>query len=392
MENKITIALEIKSGDLKKEIETILGEVSDLAVKHWQDGVGEKGKAATSVQPDIILVEDVPASGPVKDRVKALRGNYPDAVVFVVSPDPRPEHIVEAMKAGAREYLVSPIKKKVLENAVDEVRSSLANSGKMGRGRTYSFIGSKGGLGTTFLAVNTAVAMSENDKTAVSMVDMSCQSGDAAVLLDLKPGAGLADLARNFHRLDISLLRGTMKKHSSGLQFLGAPVQPEMCEDIKPEHVRKVLELLEKMSNQIVVDCHSMFVNDNAVESFKKSEKVFIVTELTIPSIRNAVRLLNVMQEVGIEKKRIEVVVNRFEKSYSLSIEEAEKSLKKRIFWLFPNHHQDVMTSINRGVPLLNFLPHCQLSTNISSFAERLVDPGKIDNFRGARGMFGQAI
>jgi len=165
-----------------------------------------------------------------------------------------------------------------------------------------------------------------------------------------------------------------------------------MCEDIKPEHVRKALGLLEKMSNQIVVDCSSMFVNDTAVESFKKSEKVFIVTELTIPSIRNAVRLINVMEDVGIEKKRIAIVVNRFEKSYSLSIEEAEKSFKKKVFWLFPNDHQDVMTSINRGVPLVHFLPHCQLSTNITSFAERLVEPAKIDNFRGARGMFGQAL
>ncbi len=392
MDNKITIALEINSHDLRKEIEKILKSIPDLSIKEWQDGVGEKGQVATKVKPDVILVEDDPNYGPVKNRVDALKRNYPEAVVFVVSPDPRPEHIVEAMKAGAREYLVSPIKKHVLENAIDEVHSSLTDAGKMGRGRVYSFIGSKGGLGTTLLAVNTAVAMAENHKTAVSMVDMSWQSGDSAVLLDLNPGTGFAELCRNFHRLDLSLLKGTLKKHSSGIEYLGAPVQPEMCEDIQPQHVKKALELLEKISNQIVVDCSSMFINDCAVESFKESEKVFIVTELTIPSIRNAVRLMNVMGDVGIERKRIEIVVNRFEKSYSLSIEEAEKSLKKKIFWLFPNDHQDVMTSINRGVPLVHFLPHCQLSTNIASFAERLVDPSKIDSFRGARGMFGQAI
>lgn len=391
MTNIITIATEISSHDLSREVTDVLKKIPDVEISPWLDGLGEKGAVAVKKKPEIILVEDDPKYGVIVDRIVALKRNFNGAVIFVVSPDPRPEHIVEAMKAGAREYLISPIKSRILENAVDEVRADLASAGKMSRGNVFSFIGSKGGLGTTVLAVNTAVAMAKALHGAVSMVDMSWQSGDSSVLLDMEADAGFAELSRNFHRLDVALLKGVMKKHSTGIEYLGAPYKPELCEDIKPEHVAKTISLLKKISDQVIIDCSSMFINECVIEAFNLSNRIFVVTELSIPSVRNAVRMMGLMTDLKIDPQKVEVVVNRFEKNSTLSVEEAEKSLKKRISWLFPNDHHDVIASINRGIPLVHFLPHSPLSTNVVSFCKHLVNPHKED-YRGARGLFGQTV
>ena len=135
-----------------------------------------------------------------------------------------------------------------------------------------------------------------------------------------------------------------------------------------------------------------MYVNDCGVASFRQSEKVFIVTELALPALRNAVRLKRLLTELGIRSDKIEYVVNRYHKGGTLSIESAEETLHKRIYWLFPNDYADVIQSINRGTPIVQFLPHSQLATNISAFVERLLNPAAHNGFRGIRGIFGKAV
>ena len=393
MKNKITIAIEIADAGCVKTLVDALKTLPDVETVQWFNGTGEKGALAVKGSPVVIIIDDQPeTSHSATDRVAILRLAFPQAAIFVVSTDTRPEHIVEMMKAGAAQFLVTPINPKVLTNAIDEIRSRLAASGKGAKGTVYSFISSKGGLGTTVITVNTAVTLARNKKATVALCDMSLQSGDASVLLDIAPVTTITDLSRNIHRLDISLLRDAMSRHHSGLAFLPAPGDPEDSAEVSAEHVARILELSRQLFDVVLVDCASMWVADRTIEIFNLSDKIFVVTDLSVPAVRNAARLCKLIAKLGIDQKKIEVVVNRYLKGGALSIEEVEKTLKKKIYWLYPNDFVDIVSSINQGEPLVEKQPGAPFSKNIIEFAEKIGNPRADANYRGLRGTFGKAI
>lgn len=392
MADKILIAIEITDRALARLLQETLGELAGTALLHWQGAMGEKGALSVKTPPDIIIIDEDPSLGPLTSRIAAVKRSFPKSVLFVISSDQHPEAIVEAMRAGAANYLLAPVKPSQLVGAIEDVRASLANAGRIAKGSVFSFISSKGGLGSTVIAVNTAVALATRKHEATALFDMSFQSGDSSVLLDVVPEASMADICRNFHRLDAAFLKSAMVRHESTLELLAAPFRPERCEEIEAAHVERILDLMKKLYDTVIVDCTSMFINDCAFESFKASERTIITTDLSVPAIRNAARLAKLIYELGIDQNRVEFVINRFVKGTTLSIEEAEKSLQKRIFWLFPNDFNDIVTSINKGIPLVQLLPHAPFSENVIQFSERLLIPNADSAYRGMRGTFGKAL
>jgi pilus assembly protein CpaE len=173
---------------------------------------------------------------------------------------------------------------------------------------------------------------------------------------------------------------------------MAAPANPSEVTRIEPEHLDTILQLARKLYDHIVIDCTSMSLDKCNLEVLKASEKVYLVVDLSLPAIRNAARLSDLLEKSGIPPAKIEVTANRFIKGGSLSLSEVEKTLKKRLYWLFPNDFKNVISSINKGIPLIKFNPGAPLSKNILNFAEKLKDPHAQEHFRGVRGTLGRAI
>jgi pilus assembly protein CpaE len=392
MPSKVNIAIELADSDLAK---SMLGEfqaIPNVEAVQWFVGMGEKGPTTVKTVPHIIVFDDDPDARTVARRIQLFREKFPLAAYFVVTANQDPQHIVEVMKAGVAEYLVTPIHAKTLAHAVEDVRTKLANGGKIARGSVYSFVSSKGGLGSTVVATNTAYALAQRKDVNVALFDMSLQSGDASVLLDLVPNTTIFDLVKNFHRLDASFLGAAMVNASKGLDFLAAPPNPEDYIDIQPLHVATILELARKLYDHIVVDCPSMSIDERTIEIFKGSEKIFLVIDLSVPAIRNAARLCELLEKDGISLNKVEITANRYIKGGSLSVSEVEKTLGKPLFWLFPNDFKNVISSINKGIPLIKFNPGCPFSKNIMNFVDKVKGPFAQEQFRGVKGLFGRAI
>jgi len=392
MPRKLLLAIAISDNRLVHVLEEKLKEFPNLDVAQWFDSAGEKGALAVKGSPDIIMLDDTTEAESIFNRLKQIRQNFPQAAIFVVSSNQFPQHIVEVMKAGVAEYLVTPINDKVLKNAIEDVRSDLASAGQISRGSIYSFISSKGGLGSTVLTVNTACAMAKHKESRVALFDMSFQSGDATVLLDLYPQTTISDIIRNYHRLDSSFLLAAMTKHASGLEFMAAPNNPEDCEAIKAEHISNILNLAQKIFDQVLVDCTSMSINDSNIEIFKASETIFLVTDMSVPAIRNCSRLIKLLEKLGIDPCRIQVVINRYIKGGTLSLSDIEKNLNKEIFWMYPSDFKGVVSSINKGEPLMLSHSGSPLAKNVAQFVEKLKSPESSRSYRGIRGAFGKAL
>ena len=393
MDQALNIAVSIDDSTLAESIVSQLQSTSDIKTSRWN------GKLRTDkLHPQIIIVADNgPVGEVISQKVSRLSKDFSQSSIFVVSKDTRPENIVDVMKAGGAEYLLAPVDRKILINAIEEVRvkhteAAMTQTGKSRQGAVYSFISAKGGLGSSVLAVNTAAAMALNDMGRVVLQDIGFQSGDSSVYLDIVPETSIVDLCRNFHRLDVSLLKGAMSKHNSGVELLAAPLNQEDSEEISPEHIIKVFDLLPQAYDNVIIDCTSMYINDCSIEAFNASDKIFIVTDFSVPALRNASRLSQLFRKLGIRVETIEFVVNRFSKGDTFQIDEAQKSLNKRFFWLFPNQFDDIVSSINEGIPLVQSHPRSGFSKNIKEFVQKLHDPEKYREYRGIRSVFRRAI
>lgn len=391
MAKQISVAIDISDSRLAKSVLDVVKDIPDVQVAQIFDSMLEKGPLAIKTSPNIIILDD-PSEEDFSHKFSTLRRVFPQAYVFVVSSDKSPKKIIEVMKMGVAEYLVTPLGDKILENAIAEVRLKMANAGQIARGSVYSFISSKGGLGATVIAVNAAIALTMDKRQSVALCDMSFQSGDASVLLDIVPQTSIYDLCQNFHRLDVSYLQGSMVKHRSGLDFLAAPLNPEEGEEITARHIAMVLDLEKKLYDHVIIDCASMFVDDSTVEAFKVSDKIFVITDLSVPAVRNTVRLCKLIEKIGINSNKLHIVVNRYTKGGTLSLDEAEKTLGKNIFWIFPNNFDDIITSINQGVPLVMHVPGAPFSRNVLEFSRKLLHDQPDTTYRGIRGAFGKAI
>jgi len=206
------------------------------------------------------------------------------------------------------------------------------------------------------------------------------------------PTTTIRDISRNYSRLDNSFLRGAMSRHKSGLDFLAAPLDPEDSREVSGDHIARILSLARKLYDRVVVDCTSMFTNEGNVEAFKSSEKIFVVTDLSIPAVRNAARLLRLLAKADLPTDQVEVVVNRYIKGSALSLDEAESTMGRRAYWLFPNDFNNVVSSINEGVPLVKAKAGAPFARSLADFVEKLVDPQADADYRGIRGTFGRAI
>jgi len=384
----ISVALNLHDRELLRQITSHLAELGGTKI------VGSStNDSLPPADAQVVVVEDPPTGLDVLDKLHKLREHLSGAAVFVVSGRSEPEHIVEVMQAGAVEYFLTPMSPQKLLVALDKVRGLLSDLTASAKGSVYSFISSKGGLGATVLAVNTAAAMALRGAGSVALVDNSLQSGDSSVLLDLIPERTIEDICRHFHRLDASFLRGAMVTHSSGLHFLAAPAAPEDSGGIRSEHLSRVLDLAKEVYSQTVVDCQSMSVDQYSVEAFKASDKIFIITDMSVPAVRNATRLIQLIHKLRINPHKVEVVVNRFIRGGGgPPVSEIEKTLGRRVFWLFPNNFGDVIASINQGIPLVKAHPGNVFSKNVNEFVDRLLHLPSPEAYRGVKGLLGRPV
>lgn len=392
MTKELIVALEISRSELAGALNGMARGIPGIKALQWTGNLSEKGSLAVKTVPDVIVIDDAPEHGVLLSRVRTIKDNFPQAALLVISSNCDPQQIINIMKAGAAEYLVQPIAEKIFVNAIEEVRAKLTNAGRLAQGSIYSFISAKGGVGATVLAANTAAALAIARKNAVALIDMSLQSGDASVLLDVVPQTTILDICQNIHRLDVAFLRGVMIHHSSGLSFLAAPQNPEDSDDILSEHIASILDLARKLHDHIIIDCSSMNVSDCSVEAFRRSDKVFVVTDMSVPSIRNTVRLCKLIRKIGIGADKVEIIINRFIKDSVLSIGEIEKNFDKPAYWMVPNDFSDIVSSINRGIPLVKLTPGAPFSRNIAQFIRKFQNQLDEPSFRGIRGMFGKTL
>jgi len=312
------------------------------------DPVTRRVRAAN---PDVTLV-DIPAENPTPAlrAIELLHQEMNEAAIFAIGNLNQPQVIVNAMRAGAREFIERPTTTTDLLEAFVRLTTAQRRGRQEGvRGRIFSVINAKGGNGATTVAVNLALAL-QSAHSQTALVDVA-PLGHAALHMNLKPVFTVADAASNLHRMDASLLESFMARHGSGLQLLAGSNVPATVDPSTADFVR-LFDMLVTHFRYVVVDASSRFdAASRLIASL--SETVLLVACSDVASLWSAARVQQYLAETG-NRDRVRLVLNRFRKVPGFSEADAEAAVGAKLLWRIPNQYFAISGAIDRGTPVMD--------------------------------------
>lgn len=391
-EEKIRVVIVDDIAETRENIRKLLQFENDVEVV----GVARTGREACDlareIKPDVILMD---INMPDMDGITAtenIRRLVPFVQMIILSVQSDPSYMRRAMLAGARDFLTKP-------PAVDELTGAIRRAGAMAhderaksqtaqaiqatgsgsptntlpmgaQGKVIVVYSPKGGTGCTTITTNLAMAL-HNEETPVVLVDGNLQFGDVAIFLNEQGKNSIADLAPRVDELDPEIVDGVLLTHgNSGVRVLAAPFRPEQSEGVTGEQFVKVLNFLRRMFSYVLVDTSSTLTDTTLGAIQDASDLVLLVTTQDIPSIKNARLFLDLADALGIQRKRILFVMNRFDKRIGITPEKVGESFKQEIVAVLPLDEKTVVPSVNRGIPFLLNNKSQPISRSIFSITE----------------------
>src|SRR5438874_3567133 len=329
-------------------------------------------------QPDVAVVALDADHAKALQLIAQLARECPGLPILAVSGRGDGQSILQALRSGAKEFLTAPVVLEELLTALQRLqRTRLADDGTPfnGAAKADSLViavaGARGGVGSTNIAVNLGCTLAQNPAFAVALIDLDLALGDADVALDLMPDYTLADVALNIERLDMTFLRRSLSKHSSGLSLLPHPVQMEDVGLIREEHLQRVIGLLRASYSHLVLDLSKGF-NSTDVTALRMADTILLVSQLELTSLRNTVRILLTLGADATLGDKVKVVLNRVGSDADIGLKKAEETIGKPIFWQVPNDARSMIESRNAGVPLLQHAPRSKIQQSIAGLAQTL--------------------
>jgi pilus assembly protein CpaE len=348
---------------------------------------GEAGTGAEAIglareaRPDAVIVSlEEPVARPLKS-IEALTIAAPDTPVVVVSSLTDKDYLRRAMVAGARDFIAHPLTEDELRTTIttvveaDRKRRSLSQDVLAGghRGELIALYAGKGGLGKTTLATNLAVAMAleAKQKQKVAVVDFDVLLGDVAIMLDVTPERTVADLVPMIDKLDPELLRSFLHVHSSGVKVLCAPTRVEDGESLTPDRVRKVLDVLVRTFDYVIVDLPRTF-DDRVVTTLDMASLVLLVTSYDVPALKSTKVVLDTLRSWRYSEDKLKLVINHANRTNGFGPGEAERALDYPVYWKVPSDSAVAATS-SHGKPFVQGQPTTKLAQNLVGLGASLM-------------------
>jgi len=357
-------------------------------------GMGSNGREgvelALKLQPDIVLMD---INMPEMDGIaasEAISRQVPGAQVVMMSVQGESDYLRRSMLAGAREFLIKPFSGDELINSIHRVYQfsaatrrampsapppsavAMPASPPPRAGKVIAVMGTKGGSGSSILAVNLAVALREETRERVALIDGSFEFGDIGVLLNLPGSRTISEVAGENTDIDEELIDGLMPAHSSGIKVMLAPARPELAGLIKVDHIKRVLDILTKSYAYTVVDLWKSF--QEATICFLDSADVIVLVATTdIPSIKNAKLFFELTEQLGYRSDKIFLVLNKEDGRSGISPKDIEASIKHPVGALVPKDERTTLLAANRGLPFVTAQKNVPISQAVITMARALI-------------------
>jgi pilus assembly protein CpaE len=237
--------------------------------------------------------------------------------------------------------------------------------------RVVIFYGAKGGVGTTTLAINTAIALHKELGKRVCLIDANLQFGDHRVFMDLGlDKMSIVDLA-TAPAFDIELIRHILVRHESGIDLLLAPPSPETAELVTSDHLPEIINQMAGEFDYIVLDVDKRLDEVN-LRIMDVAQTIFVVMTADLPCLKNVRLVLETIGHLGYAEGKVKLILNRSSAFTGINVKNAESALKRRIDYQIINEYRAAIGALNSGAPFMYTKVDSALGKDVSDFVKAM--------------------
>ena len=319
---------------------------------------------ASAQQPDAIVL-DRRIDSRIPPALASIRRQHPATGIVIAASALDPALLLQAMRAGVNELVSDPITQADLKQAITRV---VAQRHTTAIGKIFGFVGAKGGVGTTTVAVNVAAVLGANGHGNRALImDLHQAGGDAGVFLGVEPRFSVADALDNTHRLDPTFFHGLVTNAGSDLDLLASP-EHAVARPADASKIRTIIEFARSAYKYTVLDLPR---SDGAVlDGLDMLSAIFVVVNQELATVKSAGRLATALrQRYGREK--VLIVVSRSDQQAVIRHSDVERATGGEVAYTFPSDYRAALQALNRGRPLACD-NHSELSGSLKRFALEL--------------------
>jgi pilus assembly protein CpaE len=348
---------------------------------------GETGvQMAKDALPDLVLMD---VAMPRLDgyaatqQIRAAEASGRRVPIIMLTAEADVGQRVKGLRAGADDDIVKPFHPLEL---MARIKALLARDGaaptttggeQATLGQLALFYGAKGGVGTTTIAINSAIYLAKELRRRTALVDANLQFGDLRVFLDL--GLDTASIVNAISEpdLDADLLRKLVVRHHSGIDLLLAPPSPEAADIVvekqrsDPASVTHLLGLLRRAYDYTMVDM-AKSIDDFNLQLFDEADVIFVIMTADLSCLKNVRLVVETMEHLGYEKGKVQLVLNRANAYTGINVSNAESALGRKIDYQIINEYRAAISSLNSGEPFMSSRPDSPLGKSVSDFAKAM--------------------
>jgi pilus assembly protein CpaE len=306
--------------------------------------------------PEAALILDLSSNPDEAHRIlEKVRLAAPDLYIVAADYQDGGEAVIMTVRAGANDYLILPLRRTDFRDSMTRLEKAPRRIGAVESrlGKVFTFLGAKGGVGTTSLAVNFAAVLAQRKQQTV-LVDLDSFAGDVCMQLGAQPQYTLMEVGENLSRMDQALFEGFITRDPLGFFVVGPPDSLEMRGYFSEALFREFSTFLVEHYDAVVIDAGRAISDDTVMGALQSSTTVFLTLTQDLPSIRNAQRYLAFLMRLGFHQDQVRILVNHYTKKISphqASLEQIQQTLNQPVFYGVPDTPA-MLAAINKARPL----------------------------------------
>ncbi len=361
-----------------EKISKLLKNISDFEIDQTGTDMELLDALIAEKEPVIVLMGPEFTLVDIENYLKDKSSSLGAVKVILLVKDPSANIYRKAMKMNVFDVLEFPFNYKDLKESLQRAHHAIMESGskkrkeidaeakkaKADHAKSIVIFSSKGGTGKSFIAANLAIDLRNQTKKRVGLLDLDYESGDIALILDITPKHTVYDISSIVSQLDVEMLNSFLTGHDSGIKVLPSPVDPSQSESISTKATLKILDVMTRICDYVVIDSPSNF-SENNLAILENIDVLCMVASMDILSIKNLKVAIEIIDQLKFPDEKTFLIINRANSKVGITRDEIEATLTRKIDITIPSD-RIVPLSINQGNPVVMAYPRSTVSKSIS--------------------------
>jgi pilus assembly protein CpaE len=341
---------------------------------------GRATAEAAASNPADVVIFDVRGEDGLPAAISTIKRQHPDVSIVILASKLEPALLLEAMRAGVNEVVAEPIDHEELARVVQRLAGTRVHAEP---GRVYGFIGAKGGVGTTTIAVNVATSLGSVIKPERAlMIELQNAAGDATLFTGAEPRFSIVDALENTHRLDQVYFRNLVTQIAPSTDLLASPDRAA-ASGLDVSRIKQIIAFASTVYKHTVIDVARS--DRSILEALDQLNSIFVVANQELATVKSASRMAAMLRD-RYGRDKIALVLSRSDRNADISQSDVERAAGCSVVHTFPSNYRVALQALNKGRPVA-LDNHNDLSASFKRFAQHLAgvrpsrDSGKTSLF-----------